>query len=69
MQNEVIAYRDGLTILDTQSVASADTSKFQKILFDNSDDALEVIRHSTAHMMAQAIKEIYPDAKFLLDQR
>jgi threonyl-tRNA synthetase len=66
MQNEVIAYRDGLTILDTQSVASADTSKFQKILFDNSDDALEVIRHSTAHMMAQAIKEIYPDAKFFV---
>jgi len=66
MQNEVIAYRDGVTLTDLQSVANADTSSFQKILFDNSDDALEVIRHSTAHMMAQAIKELYPDAKFFV---
>ena len=66
MQNEVIAYRDGVTLLDLQSVANADTSSFQKVLFDNSDDALEVIRHSTAHMMAQAIKELYPDAKFFV---
>lgn len=66
MQNEVIAYRDGVTLTDLQSVADADTSSFQKILFDNSDDALEVIRHSTAHMMAQAIKELYPDAKFFV---
>ena len=66
MQNEVIAYRDGVTLLDLQSVANADTSSFQKVLFDNSDDALEVIRHSTAHMMAQAIKELYPEAKFFV---
>jgi len=66
MQNEVIAYRDGVTLTDLQSVANADTSSFQEILFDNSDDSLEVIRHSTAHMMAQAIKELYPDAKFFV---
>ncbi len=66
MQNEVIAYKDGQTLLDTQTATSQDTTNFQKILFDNSDDALEVIRHSTAHMMAQAIKELYPDAKFFV---
>ena len=66
MQNEVIAYRDGETLLDTQTVASQDSSNFQKVLFDNSDDALEVIRHSTAHMMAQAIKELYPDVQFFV---
>ncbi|MFK5881763.1 MAG: threonine--tRNA ligase [Sulfurospirillum sp.] len=66
MQNEVIAYRDGETLLDTQTAASLDSTNFQKILFDNSDDALELIRHSTAHMMAQAIKELYPDAKFFV---
>ena len=64
MQNEVIAYRDGITLSDTQSVSSPDN--LQEILFDNSDDALHVIRHSTAHMMAQAIKELYPDAKFFV---
>ncbi len=66
MQNEVIAYRDGETLLDTQTAASQDSTNFKKVLFDNSDDALEVIRHSTAHMMAQAIKELYPDAKFFV---
>ncbi len=66
MQNEVIAYKDGSTLLDTQTAASLDSTDFQKVLFDNSDDALEVIRHSTAHMMAQAIKELYPDAKFFV---
>ncbi|NOX15215.1 MAG: threonine--tRNA ligase [Epsilonproteobacteria bacterium] len=66
MQNEVIAYRDGETLLDTQTAASQNSTDFQKVLFDNSDDALEVIRHSTAHMMAQAIKELYPDVKFFV---
>ncbi len=66
MQNEVIAYRDGETLLDTQTAASQDSTNFKKVLFNNSDDALEVIRHSTAHMMAQAIKELYPDAKFFV---
>jgi len=36
----------------------------QEIELDNSSDALEVLRHSTAHLMAQAIKSLYPDAKF-----
>ncbi len=66
MQNEVIAYRDGETLLDTQTASSQDSTNFKKVLFDNADDALEVIRHSTAHMMAQAIKELYPDAKFFV---
>ncbi|HIP30265.1 MAG TPA: threonine--tRNA ligase [Sulfurospirillum arcachonense] len=65
MQNDVIAYRDGVTLTDTQSVSSPDDN-LQEVLFDNSDDALHVIRHSTAHMMAQAIKELYPDAKFFV---
>ncbi|APW64544.1 threonine--tRNA ligase [Poseidonibacter parvus] len=33
---------------------------------DNSAESLEILRHSCAHMMAQAIKELYPDAKFFV---
>ncbi|MEG0744706.1 MAG: threonine--tRNA ligase, partial [Erysipelotrichaceae bacterium] len=29
-----------------------------------SKEGLEVIRHSTAHLLAQAVKRLYPDAKF-----
>ena len=36
----------------------------EQILLDNSEDSLEVLRHSTAHLMAQAIKSLYPDAEF-----
>jgi threonyl-tRNA synthetase len=33
---------------------------------DNSSESLEILRHSCAHMMAQAIKELYPEAKFFV---
>ena len=66
MQNEIIAYKNGDSLIDTQSAATRDISHFQEVLFDNSADALEVLRHSCAHMMAQAIKEIYKDAQFFV---
>ena len=66
MQNEVIAYKDGKTLIDTQSVSPEKISNYKEVLFDNSQDALEVIRHSTAHLMAQAIKELYKEAKFFV---
>ncbi|WP_409251589.1 threonine--tRNA ligase [Bacillus sp. SCS-153A] len=34
-----------------------------EIVTPDHEDALEVLRHSTAHLMAQAIKRLYPDAK------
>ena len=36
----------------------------EQIHLDNSEESLDVLRHSTAHLMAQAIKSLYPDAKF-----
>lgn len=38
----------------------------EQIHLDNSPDSLEVLRHSTAHLMAQAIRSLYPDAKFFV---
>ena len=35
-----------------------------EIVTPGSDEALEVLRHSTAHLMAQALKRIYGDVKF-----
>ncbi len=34
------------------------------IELDDSPESLEVLRHSTAHLMAQAIKSLYPEAEF-----
>ncbi|MBI5974211.1 threonine--tRNA ligase [Staphylococcus canis] len=35
-----------------------------EIITQGSDEALEVLRHSTAHLMAQALKRLYGDVKF-----
>ena len=65
MKDNVIGYIDSQDrILDTQSVESREGLK--EILFDNSKEALELIRHSTAHLMAQAINELYEGAKFFV---
>ncbi len=38
----------------------------ESIFFDDSPLALEVIRHSCAHLLAQSLKALYPDAKFFV---
>ncbi|HED4570107.1 TPA: threonine--tRNA ligase [Campylobacter jejuni] len=63
MEKEVIAYLDNETIIDSQSVRN---TNLKEIYFDNSKESLEVIRHSCAHLMAQAIKSLYPEAKFFV---
>ncbi|MCM3111145.1 threonine--tRNA ligase [Lederbergia lenta] len=35
-----------------------------EIIMPDSEEALEVMRHSSAHLMAQAVKRLYPEAKF-----
>ncbi|MBO0992302.1 threonine--tRNA ligase [Bacillus sp. SD088] len=35
-----------------------------EIITPESPEALEILRHSTAHLMAQAVKRLYPDTKF-----
>lgn len=63
MEKEVIAYLDNGMIIDSQSVKN---TNLKEIYFDNSKESLEVIRHSCAHLMAQAIKSLYPEAKFFV---
>jgi len=52
-------------IYDLQT-AEALNIKGDVIKADNSPESLEILRHSCAHMMAQAIKELYPEAKFFV---
>ncbi len=62
---EAIAIKHNDEIVDLQT-AEALGIEGQAIELDNSDDALEVLRHSTAHLMAQAIKSLYTNAKFFV---
>ncbi len=59
----VIGYRVDGQVIDIQTAKELGVVG-EDIYFGNSEDALKIIRHSTAHLMAQAIKQLYPEAKF-----
>jgi len=65
VENIVIGIKNGDEIVDTQT-AQQEGINGEEIYYDNSKEALEIIRHSTAHLMAQAIKILYPEAKFFV---
>lgn len=62
---DIIAIRYNDQIFDLQTAESLGING-EEIVYDNSAEALEVIRHSCAHLMAEAIKSLYADAKFFV---
>ena len=48
-------------LVDTSYTIAHDASL--AIVTEKSDDALEIIRHSTAHLLAQAVKALFPSAQ------
>ncbi len=65
LSENIIGYLDAQgNIIDTQSADEGCCER--EIAYDNSPEALEIIRHSTAHLMAQAITELYPNSQFFV---
>src|SRR6201986_500461 len=48
-------------LMDTSASISQDATL--SIVTDKDPEGLEVIRHSTAHLLANAVQELYPDAQ------
>jgi len=48
-------------VVDASFIMSGDSTL--AIITDKSDEGLEVIRHSAAHLLAQAVKELFPEAQ------
>ena len=48
-------------LLDTSHVIEQDAEL--AIITERSDEGLEIIRHSTAHLLAQAVKQLFPEAQ------
>jgi len=65
LEEIIIGIKKDGKIYDTQT-AALEGIEGEPIYYDNSPEALEIIRHSTAHLMAQAIKALYPEAKFFV---
>jgi threonyl-tRNA synthetase len=51
----------GGSVVDTSYLIEADTPL--SIVTDKDADGLELIRHSTAHLLAYAVKELFPEAQ------
>ncbi|MES9877193.1 MAG: threonine--tRNA ligase [Candidatus Sedimenticola sp. PURPLELP] len=48
-------------LVDTSHVMGSDAEL--AIITDRDEDGLEIIRHSTAHLLAQAVKQLFPSAQ------
>lgn len=62
---DIIAIKHDDQIIDLQTAGALGITG-EEIVYDNSPESLEVIRHSCAHLMAEAIKALYTDAKFFV---
>jgi threonyl-tRNA synthetase len=58
---ESVAGKINGRLVDLSSKLDSDATL--ELILVNSPEAREVIRHSTAHIMASAVKELFPDAK------
>lgn len=62
LKKRSVAARVNGSLVDLNRPIEADAEL--ELILDDNPVALEVLRHSTAHLMAQAVKSLYPDAKF-----
>src|SRR5437660_9752274 len=61
LRKAALAGRVNGKLVDTSHVI-ADDAAFA-VVTDKDADGLDIIRHSTAHLLAQAVKELFPDAQ------
>ncbi|PZT47521.1 threonine--tRNA ligase [Helicobacter valdiviensis] len=63
--SRIIGYKIQDEIYDTQTAQELNISG-EEIYFDNSPLSLAIMRHTCAHLMAEAIKALYPEAQFFV---
>jgi threonyl-tRNA synthetase len=61
LRKAALAGRVDGKLVDTSYVIDGDASL--SIVTDKDPDGVDVIRHSTAHLLAQAVKELFPEAQ------
>jgi threonyl-tRNA synthetase len=61
LRKAALAARVNGKLVDTSYLIAEDASL--AIVTDKDPEGLEVIRHSTAHLLAQAVKELFPEAQ------
>ncbi len=61
MGGKIIAGKTNGTFVDLSSPVTEDTTI--SVITEDSEEGLEILRHSTAHIMAQAVTHLYPNVK------
>ncbi len=61
-KSTIVTLQDG-NVVDLLTPIINDVNKFELITDSEDKDALSVLRHSTAHVLAKAIVELYPQAQ------
>src|SRR5437016_14385297 len=61
LRKAALAGRVNGKLVDTSYLISSDANL--AIVTDRDPDGIEVIRHSTAHLLAQAVKQLFPEAQ------
>jgi threonyl-tRNA synthetase len=61
LRKAALAGRVNGKLVDTSYLISSDANL--AIVTDKDPDGIEVIRHSTAHLLAQAVKQLFPEAQ------
>ncbi len=63
-RNRIVGVLFNGTLLDIRDQVSEDGRL--EFIFIGDEGSLEIIRHSTAHVMAQAVKKLFPEAKLAI---
>src|SRR2546428_6443170 len=64
LRKAALAARVNGKLVDTSYVIAEDATL--AIVTDKDAEGLEVIRHSTAHLLAQAVKQLFPEAQLTI---
>jgi threonyl-tRNA synthetase len=60
---DAVARKYGERIVDLTPIPETETPSW---VLEDSPEGLEILRHSTSHLMAEAVKEIWPEAKLAI---
>ncbi len=64
-RKNTVACKCSQDVLDLQQVLPDDCYSLEPVFMD-SDEGLEILRHSAAHVMAQAVKNLFPQARIAI---
>lgn len=63
IDNQALAIKVNGELKDLSVISSLNSNDEIEIIHINSKEGLEILRHSTAHIMAHAVKELFPEVK------